>query len=174
MWTHNVFELAVALFAGGVLCGALWSFLRIQRILLGVGERAEISAKKRKIYIFLFVLVQDVSFFAAAACVLAVAFYYGNNGNFRIFALLFAALGAVAYVKTVGRITERSVEKIRNLFIKFLNKLKSVYNRFVYKLKSKKLRKTELKNKEAVEIGEHKNRKIVGNKRGMPPSYRRI
>ena len=159
-------ELAAALFAGGILCGALWELSIIQRILLGIGERAEFPAKKRELSVFVFVLVQDVSFFVAAACVIAVAFYYGNNGNFRIVGLLFAAFGAVAYVKTVGRLTEKVAIKTRKFFVNFWDRSVRAIKRIIEKFRNKKLPKAERKNKEAIEIGKHQNCKIVGNKGG--------
>lgn len=161
MWTHNVFELVAALTVGGVVCGVLWEFFRIQRILLGIGEQIKISSCKRDIVKLLFVFVQDVSFFVAAACVLAVAYYYGNNGNFRIFALFFAALGAFVYLKTAGRLTERAAIGLRRLFVGFKARLAKAIKRVVDNIKCKKIK---LKSKVALGLEKHRRHKPLENK----------
>ena len=102
MWEHNVLNLIVASLVSGAVCGALWDFFRIQRILFGIPECVVPRLKDKNLAACVLVALQDLLFLVLAACVLAVAFYYGNNGNFQLYALAFAALGMTVYSKTVG------------------------------------------------------------------------
>lgn len=112
----------------GVLIGAVYDLFRVARIALTFGRGSEsrlglkcienlisrISAsgdgtnhkKPNKIIVhadFIVVLVCDILFFLATAVVSIVFLYQANYGQPRLYVLISAILGFVAYYNTVGR-----------------------------------------------------------------------
>ena len=166
MWEHNVLNLIVASLVGGAVCGALWDFFRIQRILFGIPECVVPRLKDKNLEACVLVALQDLLFLVLAACVLAVAFYYGNNGNFQLYALAFAALGMTVYLKTVGVLTERIAVWMLNAAKKVAKHIKllaaAISEKFINLVKKVKLRRAEKKSKRQFEIGKYQNSKIVG------------
>ena len=104
----------------------LWSLLKIQRLLVGIPESFE-KIRKNDLWMTIFVAIEDIIFFLISSCILSVAFYYGNNGNFRIYAFVCAVVSAVFYVKTVGALSEKLALKIRELVFKIAQKVKAFW-----------------------------------------------
>ena len=148
MWEQSVPRLVLASFACGGLCGALWELFKVFRILFGISEYPQ--SKKGKGIAFWTVFLQDVSFLALSACFTSVAFYYGNNGNFRIYALVVIAVGFWTYTKTLGALSVKLACCIRELVCKFVGKLRRAVKRAVSFLRKKKLKIIKQKSKEAV------------------------
>ena len=150
MWEQSVPRLVLASFVCGGLCGALWELFKIFRILFGISEYPQSKSKKGKGFAFWAVLFQDVSFFVLSACFTSVAFYYGNNGNFRIYALVVIAVGFWVYTKTLGALSVKLARCVRGLVCKFVGKLRRAVKRAVSFLRKKKLKIIKQKSKEAV------------------------
>ncbi|MBP3437086.1 MAG: hypothetical protein J6K61_04165 [Clostridia bacterium] len=107
----------------GALMGALYSLLRISRMLLGVryagvlGEFKGISlpliadkaakrySQKRKAgLLFVPILLGDIFYFLLAALGYLALLYGAHNGVFRLHSLLAAALGFILFDFTAGRL----------------------------------------------------------------------
>lgn len=66
------------------------------------------SQKRENILIF----IEDIFFFLIVAVTEILAVYYFNDGEIRIYCLLFSAIGFICYQKTVGRLVISLSKKI--------------------------------------------------------------
>ena len=113
----------------GVVLGAVYDTIRIQRIMLGVryGHKSVKMLRQVKLPLIgtgkklpsravvkikavmrllrnIIISIQDILFFIFAGLVVTVFVYHANYGQIRWFALLGLALGFFVYYNTVGRV----------------------------------------------------------------------
>lgn len=138
----------------GVLCGALYDVLRILRVLHGVKYGTGVSAhlrerrlpllphtftakkigKNREALQKTLIFFGDLFYAVTVGLLFCVFVYWQNDGSFRFYLLVGAAVGASLYLATVGRLVIASAETIAAcLRIVFLYLLFFVYTpvRFV-------------------------------------------
>ena len=147
--------------AGGIVCGLVWDFLKIQRIAFGIVDFAdEMGRYKRKSH-FAFLFLHDVLFCVTFGCVLAVVMYYGNEGRMRILSPVGMLAGFWAYRRTLGALVimgaERLISLLRRAFYRIFAfvgrlaaKLKSFIGKIINIIKKKLPTRAAKKNKEAV------------------------
>ena len=121
----------------GIFLGAVYDIFRIiriarndqtQRLSEAIRKRffleKKISKKKREknpskrenVLIFM----EDIFFFLIVAVTEILAVYYYNDGEIRIYCLMFSAIGFLCYQKTVGRLVIALSEKILYLLRKII------------------------------------------------------
>ncbi len=119
--------LASLLFGSGI--GVLYDCIRIQRVLLGISRytkaenvpvfcpsflkmRKKRAGKGKKIAKFVCLVLQDILFCLSVGILLSILLFYRNDGVFRGFVLIGAAVGFAAYYFTVGRLVIGASEYI--------------------------------------------------------------
>lgn len=138
IYPSALWRLLLASFLLGVGMGALYDCIRIQRVLFGICRytkaanapafcptflkvRNKRAGKGKEIIKAFFLVLQDVVFCLAAGILVSILLFYRNDGVFRGFVLIGAALGFVAYYFTVGRLvisaSEYIVFAIRTAFL---------------------------------------------------------
>lgn len=115
--THLV-GVTVKALALGVVLGAVWDIVRIIRVIFGVssygkqprrfplykrGVKDVFSAKRGKVFSYVFVAVTDVIYFTAASVVFILFLYVFNYGIFRWFIFIACIVGFLAYYNSLGR-----------------------------------------------------------------------
>lgn len=78
-------------------------------------ERKKKHAKNRETVL---IFIEDIIFFLIVAITEILAVYYFNDGEIRIYGLLFSAIGFLCYQKTVGRLVIVLSKKILYLLKK--------------------------------------------------------
>jgi hypothetical protein len=100
MWAQNIPKLFFSSVIGGALCGALWTLFYITRLFLNKGNDGKSRRTATVVEFF-----EDLVFGVVCGCVMSVVIYCGNNGKFRLPALVGAFVGFVAYKATLGALT---------------------------------------------------------------------
>lgn len=97
--------------AAGILMGILWSAVRIWRGLCGATER---SHGRRIFRILRGVLLIGVDIMVCLLCsvILILVLYYGNDGQFRLLAVVGSGLGLAVWRRTLGRPLGRLTDRI--------------------------------------------------------------
>lgn len=116
--------LALASFASGVFCGAVYDVFRILRAF----------AFKSKLIIFF----EDLVYCAFVSLCLSVLYYNYSNGRVRAYAIVCLALGFSLYYFTLGKLTQGICRKIKRLFVKIFLYLRKKSKEFSLKLYRKK------------------------------------
>ena len=138
IYPSALWRLLLASFLLGVGMGVLYDCIRIQRVLFGICRYTKAAnapafcptflkvqkkraGKGKEIIKASFLVLQDVVFCLAAGILVSILLFYRNDGVFRGFVLIGAALGFVAYYFTVGRLvisaSEYIVFAIRTAFL---------------------------------------------------------
>lgn len=138
IYPSALWRLLLASFLLGVGMGTLYDCIRIQRVLFGICRytkaanapafcptflkvRKKRAGKGKEIIKASFLVLQDIVFCLAAGILVSILLFYRNDGVFRGFVLIGAALGFVTYYFTVGRLvisaSEYIVFAIRTAFL---------------------------------------------------------
>ncbi len=79
-------------------------------------QREKNQAKREAVLIFF----EDIFFFLIVAITEILAVYYFNDGEIRIYCLMFSAIGFLCYQKTIGRLVIALSKKILYLLKKII------------------------------------------------------
>lgn len=108
--------------AAGVLMGVLWSSVRFWRGLCG----ADVRSHGRMILRILrgtLLIGADVVTCLLCSVILILVLYYGNDGQFRLLAVLGSGIGLVAWHMTLGRPLGRLTDRISGFLRRKIRRL---------------------------------------------------
>ena len=97
----------------------LWQLMRKRYFSNETRENIKIKIKKFHFDAF-FIFIEDISFFLIVAITEILAIYHLNNGEIRIYSLLFSLIGFFCYQKTIGLFVIFLARNILRLLKKYL------------------------------------------------------